>query len=80
MTITNVTTGQITEKNDAADDDQVPAFTKRLKENTIWRLQRDLMKDYLPTVRPVFNASEPVNVVVNFILFNLIDLVSKEIL
>jgi hypothetical protein len=67
--------GQDQELTAQTKDDFGHTFKQRLQTSAIWKLQRDLMANYNPNVRPVLDASQPVNVSINFVLFNLIDLV-----
>ena len=49
----------------------------KLLLSPIWKLQDLMLSGYIPTVRPVLDPSAPVDVGINFILFNLLDLVRK---
>jgi hypothetical protein len=61
------------------DNSSAPsAFIVRFNTSAIWRLQTFLMSGYIPTVRPVRNASEQVNVTIDLVLYNLISLVSQN--
>jgi hypothetical protein len=49
--------------------------SKLLQMSPCWRVQRKILNGYINTVRPVLDAAFPVNVSINFILFNIIDMV-----
>jgi hypothetical protein len=48
-----------------------------LLDSPIWQLQDMLLSGYIPTVRPVLKPSDPVNVSINFVLFNIVEMVSS---